>query len=310
MSTPARQIAPGFYFFQRGWLNGNHFAFTGEKTILIDSAYLGGREETLALLASVGVKPEAVDLVLTTHVHCDHVGAHAFISRRSGCQVALSPRCRAVIDQKDARADWHGFYMQQYEYFPTHLDLDHGQKLGLNGLEFICLHAPGHAAGQVCFFAPETGWLISADAVWDGDFGVLNTLVEGWDSPFRQQETLRMLAKLKPGRIFPGHGPLIEDAPAAIEACLERTSAFIEQPARMGRDHLRKILLYQVMMYGPLEQEELWRIIRHQPWFVETHARYFEARKPENLFRDYVGGLLERGLILEGDGGLRATLES
>ena len=302
MNGSVIQMAPGFFFFRRGWLNGNHFAFTGARTILIDSAYLGGRKETFRLLASAGVAPEQADLLLTTHVHCDHVGAHAAIARRSGCKVALSRHCRSVIDQRDARATWHGFYGQRYEFFPTHQSLEHGQRLDLNGLEFICLHAPGHAEGQLCFFAPDAGWLISADAVWDADFGVLTTQVEGRDAPRRQRESLLMLAKLKPGRIFPGHGPVMDDGPAAIEACLERVAAFIEQPVRVGRDQLRKILLFQVMMHQPLEREALWRIIRDQPWYVETHADYFAGEKPETLFRRNLDGLLERGLLLEAQG--------
>ena len=308
MNRPALQMAPGFYFFQRGWLNGNHFAFTGNRKILIDSAYFDGRDETFRLLASVGAAPEDADLLLTTHVHCDHVGAHAPIARLSGCKVALSRRCRQVIDGRDRRATWHGFYGQRYEYFPTHQSLEHGQRLDLNGLEFICLHAPGHAAGQLCFFAPDTGWLISADAVWAGDFGVLTTQVEGWDSAHRQRESLLMLAGLKPKRIFPGHGPAIEDAPAAIEACLERAAAFMEDPVRMGRDQMRKILIFQIMMHGPVEREGLWRTIRGQSWFRETHGRYFYDQKPESIFRSHLESLIQRGLILEKQGILRSAL--
>ncbi len=307
MSPHIHEIAPGFFFLERGWLNGNHFALKGAKTVLIDSAYLDGLAETLALLGRVGVAPEAVDMILTTHVHCDHVGANAHIEERSGCAIALHELSRQVIDQRDAWSAWYLYYGQAYRFFPTHQSLADGEMLDFDGLAFQVLHTPGHAAGHISFYLPDTGWLISADTVWDGDFGVLTTSVEGWDAPFRLQDSLARLAALKVTKIFPGHGPPIEDGPAAIARCRERIKAYLAKPRRIAEDQARKILLYNLMMKGSLTLEALWDFVKVLPWFKDVCMRHFPGSR-EITFYTFMAQLQKRGLVKEENGLLLPNL--
>jgi glyoxylase-like metal-dependent hydrolase (beta-lactamase superfamily II) len=48
-----------------------------------------------------------------------------------------------------------------------------GDIITLGPVELMVIHTPGHAAGQISLYALQHRFLISADAVWDGDFGVL-----------------------------------------------------------------------------------------------------------------------------------------
>lgn len=308
MSPVLHALSPELVFIQRGWLNANHLVCLGGGPLaLIDSGYLEGLPQTLDLLARSGLEPAAVELIVTTHLHCDHVGGHAQIQERSGCAIALSEVCRQAVERRDGWATWWRYYGQAYRFFPTHRTLVDGQMLRLGGLDWRVLETPGHAAGHLCLHAPETGWLISADVAWDGDFGVLTPRIEGWDAPQRLLQSLRRLADLKVSTLLPGHGPPIDDGAGAIARCLERAQAFIARPRRMARDQVRKILLYHVMMKGPLSAEELWRWETTLPWLQETCQMHFDGQT-RLVFDRHLAELLERGLLGQQDGRLFSRL--
>lgn len=308
MSQNLHILSTELVFIERGWLNANHLVCLGGGPLaLIDSGYLEGLDQTLALIAQAGLRPEDVELIVTTHLHCDHVGAHAHIAERSGCRIALSAACRQAVEKRDGWAAWWRYYGQAYRFFPTHRTLADGETLTLGGLDWRVLETPGHAGGHLCLFAPATGWLISADAVWNGDFGVLTPRIEGWEAPRRLRESLRRLAALPVTMVLPGHGPPIADGPRAIACCLERIEAFLAQPRRLAEDQVRKILLYHLMMKGPLSADNLWQWESDLPWLTETCQMYFEGRTRQTFDR-FVEELLERGLAVQDQGLLSSVL--
>ncbi|RJX31267.1 MAG: MBL fold metallo-hydrolase [Desulfarculus sp.] len=300
-------VNDGLFFIQRGWLNANHLVCTGSPRALIDTAYVRDISDTEALIAQCGLAIEDVELILSTHAHCDHIGGNADFQRRSGCQIAMHEVDRHFIEQRNGWATWWRYYQQDAEFFPVHQGLGDGEFIELDGLAWQVLHTPGHGMGQIALFAPDTGWLISADTVWDHDFGVLTTRIEGLDAPLRMQGSLARLARLRVSTVFPGHGPVIPDGPAAIAACQARIAAFIADPLRMGRDQVRKIMLYTLMMRGPHTRGELWERLSRSPWFPEAAALYFGGRQ-EQTFAENLEYLREKGLVKEEEGRLACTL--
>lgn len=307
MPGTIQQIAEGFHFIQRGWLNGNHFVIAGEKPTLIDTAYLGGLDDTLALIRACGADPARVGLIVNTHAHCDHIGGNRAIQDLSGCRVALHAVERHFVDQWNGWALWWRYYSQDARPFATHQSLRDGDQLTLGGMTWLVIHTPGHGMGQVALFQPDTGWLISADNVWDHDFGVLTPRIEGLDCGLRLQESLARLARLPVSTVYPGHGAPLADGRAAIEACRARIAAFLEEPARMGRDQARKIFLYTVMMRGPLDRGLFKQKIEQAPWWGECCDLYFEGAR-ETIFEQTLDELLAKGLLSEGPRGLVCAL--
>lgn len=296
------------FFIERGWLNGNHLVFTGKPRTLIDTGYIRDVAETESLIAQCGLPIEQVELIVNTHTHCDHIGGNAEFQRRSGCKVALHLVDRYFIDQRNDWATWWGYYQQDAEFFPTDYSLTDGEVLTLGDMNWLVLHTPGHAMGQIALHCLDTGWLVSGDSLWGGDFGVLTTRIEGLDAPFRLRESLERLSRLKVQKILPGHGPIINDAPAAIQACLDRVDAFLQDPRRMAWDQVRKIMLYVLLMRGPQHREGLWQMLITSPWFPETVDMYFGG-KMEATFQQSLDYLMERGLLkLDSEERLYCTL--
>ena len=307
MDPRIQSMTPELFFIQRGWLNGNHFVQTGPQVILLDSGYYPCWAETKNLIEQTGARIEHTSLLISTHAHCDHVGGNARIVAASGCEAAMNQVDRHFINQQNAWAAWYRYYEQEAEFFPVNRELNDGDLLSLGGLDWQVIYTPGHGMGQICLFAPDTGWLISADAAWDGDFGVLTTRIEGLDSPLRQAETLKRLAKLPVSLIYPGHGPMIPDGRAALEKCQARIARFLEDPKRMGQDQVRKIMLYTIMRQDPPQRKNLEAQLYGSPWFPEVCELYFKGG-PKRVFERNLDYLLERKLVIETKTGLRCTL--
>lgn len=79
------------------------------QTILVDTGFgpdpagvLGGVSGTLLdELQSVGLTVDQIDIVLTTHMHADHIGWHTRV--RNGERIATFPRARYLIQEMEWR---------------------------------------------------------------------------------------------------------------------------------------------------------------------------------------------------------------
>jgi glyoxylase-like metal-dependent hydrolase (beta-lactamase superfamily II) len=137
-----------------------------------------------------------VELVLLTHTHVDHAeGARAFASRVGAPLAALAP-------------GWAT---------PGAPDLAAGAPLAAAGLALEPLPTPGHAADHCCFV------LAAERAVFTGDhvLGRGTTVVEWPGGDMGDYlASLELLLDLRPGRLYPGHGPPVADAVARVEGYL------------------------------------------------------------------------------------------
>jgi glyoxylase-like metal-dependent hydrolase (beta-lactamase superfamily II) len=137
-----------------------------------------------------------VELVLLTHTHVDHAqGARSFAGRVGAPLAALA-------------GGW-----------PTAgaPDLASGEPVAAGGLELRPLPTPGHAADHCCFE------LAAERAVFTGDhvLGRGTTVVEWPGGDMADYlASLELLLERRPERLYPGHGPPVEDAVARVEAYL------------------------------------------------------------------------------------------
>ncbi len=200
------KVTDHLHFIERGWLNANHFVHNGQSKILIDTGYKKDLARTLELIREVGVEPGAVELIVSTHSHCDHVGGNRAIQELSGCQIGMHSIDRSFVETGNDWFTWWRYYGQEADVFRVERSYRDGDVIRLDEVELVVLHVPGHASGQIALWSPERKFLISADVVWDGDFGALTTRIEGSIAPWLQQESLDRLAGLDIAIIYPGHG--------------------------------------------------------------------------------------------------------
>jgi glyoxylase-like metal-dependent hydrolase (beta-lactamase superfamily II) len=98
------------------------------------------------------------------------------------------------------------------------VDLRDGQAVAGDGVTLIPVHTPGHASDHLCYFMPEEQALFTGDLILGGS----TTVIPDEDGDLAQYlDSLRRVQALGVRRIYPAHGPVIEDAPGKIQEYLD-----------------------------------------------------------------------------------------
>lgn len=161
-------------------------------------------DEAQRLWEAVGRSGRQLEAVLLTHAHFDHVGALSELLEMAPVPVYLHPADRVLLDHAASSAAAWGIEIRQ-PHVET-IELAHGQRLSLAGLEIDCLHTPGHAPGHVAFHLPGHDLVLGGDALFHRSIGRT-------DLPFGDSSQLlgsirRELLTLPPETtVCPGHGP-------------------------------------------------------------------------------------------------------
>lgn len=137
-----------------------------------------------------------VRAVLLTHTHRDHAeGAEAFAARaRAPLAVAHPPLNAQLCATAEPLAD--------------------GQRIAADGATLTVVATPGHASDHVAF------WLEEEQALFTGDhvLGRGTTVVAHPDGDMRAYlASLDRVRNLEPRRLYPGHGPIVEDPTAVLD---------------------------------------------------------------------------------------------
>ncbi|MDN3351411.1 MBL fold metallo-hydrolase [Actinomadura sp. DC4] len=219
----------------------------GDAVTLVDTGYPGDREQVIASLEAVGRRPEDLTAILITHAHADHLGSAEYLGRTYGVPVLMRPEevpharrefLHQVTPGQILRNAWRpgvlpwavrvlrsggtaDVKVPQAEAFPSPLDVP-GRP--------VPVHTPGHTRGHCAYHLPESGVLITGDALITGH---PTSRVQGpqmlarmfhhdWDGALN---ALDVLADRDAEILLPGHGPAHEGSPAAAADQARRVSA-------------------------------------------------------------------------------------
>ncbi|MFQ3318417.1 MAG: glyoxylase-like metal-dependent hydrolase (beta-lactamase superfamily II) [Natronomonas sp.] len=246
MPRPSERVDIHRIEFEVPWPPHTAYAYflPTEEPILIDAGAPG--EEGWAALANgleaAGYAPEDVEHLLITHPHTDHDGqvsslvdaADPTVYAPEGIRDRLSrdPDDLASVVRRNAAAagvpDPESAVERAVDSLrrnrsclpPEDIDVDvaFGDPLDAGAITFTPIHVPGHQANQAAFLA-------------DGDLFAGDTLIEpfrpaalhvGFDRGYEEcidafYDGLDRLATHDIDRVYPGHGPVFEDAGGAIE---------------------------------------------------------------------------------------------
>src|SRR5207249_7442513 len=97
-------------------------------------------------------------------------------------------------------------------------DLRDGQKSEADGATLIVVHTPGHASDHLCYYLVEEKALFTGDVVLAGS----TTVIPAGDGDLLDyMNSLKRLQGLDVRRIYPAHGPVIEDGPGRIQEYID-----------------------------------------------------------------------------------------
>ncbi len=223
-------------------LGMNPSAFTGPGT----NTYLVGQAGSNPVLIDSGIgvpvwqknlqthtqqQKHAPQRCLFTHGHPDHIGGWQQLR-------ALWPNIpfyKMPWPQKDGALT------------PQLTPIQDGNVFEGEGYTLRAVHTPGHAPDHICFWLEEEKALFTGDVV----LGIGTTVIPQDGGNMKQYlGSLQRLLEMKPERIYPGHGPVIENACATITNLINHRLQREEQVLNCVGDGLESVeeivaLLYQ-----------------------------------------------------------------
>ncbi|MGH7393594.1 MAG: MBL fold metallo-hydrolase, partial [Candidatus Rokuibacteriota bacterium] len=173
------------------------------------NTYLVGRGDPILVDTGAGV-PDYVPLlerylgergwrrpsrVVLTHRHADHLGGVAHLRERfAGLRVSK-------MIHRDSQ-------------LPEGIDdLHDGVAVEGDGVTLVPVHTPGHASDHLCYYLVEEKAVFTGDVVLGGS----TTVIPAGDGDLLDyMRSLERLLGLDVRRIYPAHGPVIEDGPGRI----------------------------------------------------------------------------------------------
>lgn len=178
------------------------------------NTYLVGHRDPFLLDTGAGV-PEYVPLlegylsergwrrpsrIILTHRHRDHMGGVPQLRDRFP-----DIRVSKLIHRDPALPG-------SMEHVPD------GTTLVGEGVSLRALYTPGHASDHLCYYLEEEKAIFTGDLILGGT----TTVIPPEDGDLGDYlDSLRKLQALDVKRIYPAHGPVIEDAPAKIQEYID-----------------------------------------------------------------------------------------
>lgn len=222
------EIAPGIHHFDTDPFNW-YVIEEDSRLTLVDAGFPGHFRVFEEGLRTIGRDITDVEAVILTHAHADHMGFADRVSRAANAPVFIHEK-DAAASGRILRLPWWGLLLNAGRPFVTSMlaraisngvfgsarianphRFSDGDVLDLPGTPHV-LHVPGHTAGEVAFYLPDQGVLLSGDALitrnlLSGEHGrpqVPPRLLNDDDKSARR--SLDRLADVGRVTILPGHG--------------------------------------------------------------------------------------------------------
>jgi glyoxylase-like metal-dependent hydrolase (beta-lactamase superfamily II) len=169
----------------------------GERLLIVDPG-----EEPERILAAAEQMGGAVEAILLTHCHFDHIGAVAPVARATGAPVYCPEIEVPVLADIMAFVPWEGF--GPYESYDADETVAGGETLSLAGLELDVIFTPGHSPGHVTYSVRGEEAIFSGDVLFQGSVGRVD--LPGGDGPTLIESIGRLLDSHSDETVVhPGH---------------------------------------------------------------------------------------------------------
>ncbi|MFW5929348.1 MAG: MBL fold metallo-hydrolase [Halobacteriota archaeon] len=255
-----------------------------EDTALVDAGVgtEDGKTEVLDALASRDVSREDVDHVLVTHPHVDHVGAatefpeatvyaHEDVADYLVLDDSVRDEMQVMMREAGLKGSYlDGAYEESVAALEANIDclppdsvdvpLSDGDSVDVGGFELKAIHTPGHQRYHHCYRSEgEHPVFFAGDAVARSfrsvTYGV--GFREGmYDAVANYYDAFETLSEQDVEVVYPGHGPVFDDLPSAVERGVDSLDRLVEG-VREAVDDLGEATAVDVALHRAEEPEDV-----------------------------------------------------
>ncbi|UXI21841.1 tRNA wybutosine-synthesizing protein 3 [Sarcoptes scabiei] len=186
---------PGHYTLQG---TNTYILGTGKRRLLIDCGEQNVPEYIQNLKKVLEDNLISLQKIILTHWHPDHVGGTKDILNE-----AAEKDCK-VYKFYDAEHD-ESIKRDDYEF--TYLE--DNDEVSVEGANLKVFHTPGHSKDHLVIYLQEEKSLFSGDCILGEGTVVFEDLVT-------YLKSLSRISSIDPKKLYPGHGPVVEDPQAKI----------------------------------------------------------------------------------------------
>jgi len=259
---------------------GSVYLLNEEKKALVDSGPPSSASVVLDGIRKVGVRPEAINYIIVTHIHLDHAGG-------AGVLVKDMPQAQVVVHYKGARhliepmelmesaartqsAEIMALLGEVIPVEPERVQVVHdNDTIKLSGeqvLDFI--DAPGHAPHELCIYERRNGGLFTGDAL--GLYFVEDEVLLPCHPPpsFDLEvciNTIQRLMKLKANMIYGAHFGASNKVQEILHLAIDKLQIYGNIVAEAVKENAVDSIAEQVMAQARADLEP----IRKKPSLYE-----------------------------------------
>ncbi|MDI3307326.1 MAG: MBL fold metallo-hydrolase [Acetobacteraceae bacterium] len=153
-----------------------------------------------AVLRAAAEEGVALDWVLETHVHADHLTASPYIKARTGARIGIGEHIR------DVQTIFRPVFNAE-DLLPEGGDFDHlfrdGEEFRIGSLPVRVMHVPGHTPACIAYLVADAAFV--GDTLFMPDYGTARCDFPGGDARTLWRSIRRLLALPPKTRIFTCH---------------------------------------------------------------------------------------------------------
>lgn len=310
VSEGLEEALRGLTVLERGWLSSNNVLIhpaPGEPgAVMVDTSHVNHAEQTLALVARVldGLGGVPLAAIVNTHLHSDHCGGNAALQAAYGAPEWVAPGKRGAVQRWDPQRLTIEAMGQRCARFHVDSETSIDRPLRAGGCDWEILPAPGHDPDSVMLFDRSNGVLISADALWEDNFGVVFPEVAGQPGFDDVGTVLDQIESLLLRVVIPGHGRPFTEVGGALGRARSRLARFRADPSCHARHAAKVLIKYHLMEVGEQVWDALLRWVTITPLLAESplSQRVGTSPAPEVWAQALIREMMAAGALKERDG--------